>query len=137
MGLAAICARNAATGSAAGACCAGKGTAPRKRDTGKSWARNALPASVAESRSIVRRDVGFRKELGSMRFHPFALNWVLPGLGRHYTAFSRDKRSGVIPSLLAATYLLPARRRRASRAGEARDRDKKFAMSIAKGAKRD
>ena len=73
--MAAICARNAATGSAGDAlcCCAGKGTAARSNDAGKSCARKALPASVAESRSIARREVGFRMELECMEFSSFRL----------------------------------------------------------------
>src|SRR5579859_7414030 len=71
MGFAAICARNAATGSAGGAlCCAAFHGAfhgaflknEARSEAGKSCARKALPATVAESRSIARREVGFRKE---------------------------------------------------------------------------
>jgi hypothetical protein len=39
-----------------------RGSALLRRVPGKSCARKALPASVAESRSIARREVGFRKE---------------------------------------------------------------------------
>src|SRR6516162_1022707 len=90
IGMAAICARNAASGSAGGAlcCCARKGTAARSNDAGESCARKALPASVAESRSIARREVGFRKELQCMKFSSFRLVLVCCCVcGGDYTSF--------------------------------------------------
>src|SRR5690242_6879120 len=89
MGFAAICARNAATGSAGAAPCCGAfhgafhGAFPKKdartSEAGKSCARNALPARVAESRSIARREVGFRKEFEDI-VSPFDLRWFAAGL---------------------------------------------------------
>src|SRR5690349_18923943 len=96
IGFAAICARNAATGSAGAVPCCGAfqgafhGAFPKKdarSEAGKSCARKALPARVAESRSIARREVGFRKEFEDIG-SPFDFEMVLPlGCGRHYTPF--------------------------------------------------
>src|SRR5215472_622171 len=84
MGLAAICARKAATGSAGGAlvCWAWTkseytvGADARKSEAGKRCATKALPARVAESRSIARREVGFRKQLECMRLSFRLVFWV-------------------------------------------------------------
>ena len=65
IGLAAICARNAATGSAGGAlcCCAGKGTAARSNEAGKSCARKAPPVSVTVAEHRAARS-GHQKGVG-------------------------------------------------------------------------
>src|SRR5437763_4058872 len=87
MGFAAICARNAATGSAGAPCCeafpgafqgAFHGNEARS-EAGKSVASKALPARVAESRNIARRELGFTKECGDI-VSPFALRWFTAGL---------------------------------------------------------
>src|SRR6266404_2284848 len=72
MGTAPNCARILASRSAAeGACCAQPFAEARSSVAGKRCARKALPASVTESRTMLRREVCFCKKLDFMLFQPF------------------------------------------------------------------
>src|SRR5260370_24622229 len=97
MGMAARYARRAATGSAAGACCAKMtleytaGFWARRSDEGKSWASKAPPANAAESRNIARREARFvRRELEFILIRPFDLRFSSNGRVTKYTAFARQ-----------------------------------------------